>query len=71
MLFLPSGLIPNAPLISPWPLLSEELFSSLSRPARGKPLKLLSVLLQVAFYRVELISAKRAKCPLVIDKHNL
>ena len=52
-------------------MLSEELFSSLPRPARGKPLKLLSVLLQVALYGMQLIRSGWTKSSPIIDKDDL
>ncbi len=54
-----------------WPFLRKAPCSSLSRPARGTPLKLLSMLLQVTFYTMELIWGSRAKASLVIDKDEL
>ncbi len=54
-----------------WPLLSKAPCSSLYHPICGTPLKLLSMLLQVTLYSMELIWGGRAKASLVIDKDEL
>jgi hypothetical protein len=55
----------------PWPFLSKVPCSSLYCPVRGAFLKLVSRLLQVALYSMELVWGSRAKPSLVIDKDDL
>ncbi len=54
-----------------WPFLSKAPCSSLYHPVCGTPLKLVSMLLQVTLYSMELVWGSRSKPSLVIDKDEL